>query len=218
MKSKVLIWIAISLLLAGCSANKTQVQPVVPEQSQVKEELPKTTEETAQESTQEPYVLSFEATTVDGEPVTSDIFSESKLTMINIWATYCNPCLMEMPDLGDIAQEYDKSDFQLIGIVSDVVDSASQSDIDNVKELIAQTHANYPHLLLNQSLFENLVGGVSSVPTTFFVNQKGEVIGYIVGANDEDTWEQMIDELLAKTGAVTSVQDTDEKDEEFDDE
>ncbi len=151
---------------------------------------------------QEPYIVSFEANTIDGQAFSSEQFSESKVTMINVWATYCNPCLAEMPDLGDIADSYDKPDFQLVGIISDVMEDSPQSDIDNAKDLIVQTEADYPHLLLNQSLFDNLVGGVSSVPTTFFVNAEGEMLGYVVGANDEDTWEQIIDELLAKEGVI----------------
>jgi len=149
---------------------------------------------------EEPYVVSFTANTIDGKEFSSEQFSNSKVTMINVWATYCNPCLAEMPDLGDIAESYDKSVFQLVGVISDVAENSPQSDIDNAKALIAQTEADYPHLVLNQSLFDNLVGGVSSVPTTFFVNAKGEMLGYVVGANDEDTWEQIIDELLMKEG------------------
>lgn len=212
MKKRMFLWMAAILLLAGCGADKEPIQqPSVQEQTQ--EEAADGVTEQTEEAADEPYIVSFEATTIEGEPMNSDIFAQSKLTMINVWATYCNPCLMEMPDLGDIAEEYDKADFQLIGIVSDVVDTASKSDIDNVKELVIQTEANYPHLLLNQSLYENLVGGVSSVPTTFFVNQKGELLTYVVGANDEDTWERIINELLAQEGGPVTGTDNDEREE-----
>lgn len=212
MKKRMFLWMAAILLLAGCGADKEPIQqPSVQEQTQ--EEAADGVTEQAEEAADEPYIVSFEATTIEGEPMNSDIFAQSKLTMINVWATYCNPCLMEMPDLGDIAEEYDKANFQLIGIVSDVVDTASKSDIDNVKELVIQTEANYPHLLLNQSLYENLVGGVSSVPTTFFVNQKGELLTYVVGANDEDTWERIINELLAQEGGPITGTDNDEREE-----
>ena len=147
---------------------------------------------------QEVYVLEFEATTTDGEEITSDVFAESKLTMINVWATYCNPCLAEMPDLGEIATEYDKADFQMIGIISDVMSDGAQEDIDYAKQLIAETGAiTYPHLTLNTSLYMNLVGAVDAVPTTFFFNQKGELLGYLPGAQAKVTWKALIDDLLA---------------------
>ena len=52
-----------------------------------------------------PLPVTFAAKDMDGNEVTSGIFSESKLTMINVWATYCNPCLNEMPDLGELSEE-----------------------------------------------------------------------------------------------------------------
>lgn len=42
-----------------------------------------------------------------GNSVSESVFSESKLTMVNVWATYCNPCLSEMPGLGELAGEYE---------------------------------------------------------------------------------------------------------------
>lgn len=213
MKRLLGMMLLMGVLLVGC-ANKTPLNNMpqgstsageTESSGQQETTGQQTTEQNrtqSEEAQQEPYIVSFEANTIDGQAFSSEQFGESKITMINVWATYCNPCLVEMPDLGDIAESYDKADFQLIGIISDVMEESSQADINNAKDLIVQTEANYPHLLLNQSLFDNLVGGVSSVPTTFFVNAKGEMLGYVVGANDEDTWEQIIDELLTKEGVT----------------
>ena len=56
----------------------------------------------------------------------------------------------------------------------------------------------YPHLPLNQSLYTNLVGAVTAVPTTFFVNAKGELLGYISGAYPKESWEEIINGLLSE--------------------
>ena len=162
-------------------------------------EIEAETKEEAKEEAKEVYVLEFEATTTDGEALTSEIFADSRLTMINVWATYCNPCLAEMPDLGEIATMYEKADFQMIGIISDVMSDASEDDVNEAKQLIAETGATtYPHLLLNESLYMNLVGAVDAVPTTFFVNQKGELLGYLMGAQAKVTWTSLIEDLLAE--------------------
>lgn len=175
----------VGLLLAGCG------QTIEPS-----EESPVQSEGAGNEEAS--YTLTFTATTTDGETLTSDMFADSKLTMINVWATYCNPCLSEMPDLGEIAASYDKADFQLIGIVSDVTEDADEATVANAKDLITETKADYPHLLLNQSLYTNLVGAVEAVPTTFFVNQKGEPLGYVMGAQSKDVWEEIINDLLGE--------------------
>ena len=151
-----------------------------------------------QESVEEPPAepLVFEWQDLDGNAVTSDIFSQSKLTMINVWATYCNPCLREMPDLGELAGEYDTADFQLIGIVSDVQENGSEDKLEKAVSLVEKTGADYPHLLLNESLYSALVVNVSGVPTTFFVDENGVVLGAVVGSYEKSVWKEIIDGLL----------------------
>ena len=48
----------------------------------------------------------FTATDLEGVEVDQSIFSDYKLTMVNVWATFCTPCINEMPDLGELAAEY----------------------------------------------------------------------------------------------------------------
>lgn len=205
MKLKLLSLFLVGLLLTGCGKNtadeampETTLQTQVESAEVVAEEETETVNETEKETEEEPYVVSFTAATVDGEELTSECFSQSKLTMLNVWATYCNPCLSEMPDLGEIAVSYDTSEFQIIGIVSDVAEGDNEETVQGVKDLIVETKADYPHVLLSESLYMNLVGAVDSVPTTFFVNQKGEMLGYVLGAQSKDTWEEIINELLAE--------------------
>lgn len=135
----------------------------------------------------------FEGTDLEGNPLSSEVFSQSKLTMVNVWATYCNPCLREMPSLGELAAEYDPEEFQLIGIVSDVLEGEDQSTAES---LVQQTQANYPHLLLNESIYYGLLMDVSAVPTTFFLDKDGMVLDTVVGAMEKSAWEDKINGLL----------------------
>ena len=153
---------------------------------------------TATPAEEEKYFVTFTASTTEGEDWNSEKFANSKLTMINVWATYCNPCLAEMPDLGELAAEYDAADFQIIGVVSDVLAEDDSKNIEYAKQLIEETKANYPHLLLNESLYMSFVGAVSAVPTTFFVRQDGSMVGYLTGAMAKENWKELIDELLLK--------------------
>lgn len=193
MKFRLLyLFLLVGLIFTGCGKHDNNDDIVSVEASE-ENQSPET--ETTED---EPYILTFEATTTEGETLTSDCLADSKLTMINVWATYCNPCLAEMPDLGEIAASYEKEEFQILGIVSDVMEGDSAENVDYAKELITETGANYPHLLLNQSLYSNLVGGIEAVPTTFFVTYEGEVLGYVVGANSKEGWVELINQLLAE--------------------
>ena len=214
MKLRVVTILFTAFLLIGCAQDSSRDSL---ESSRISESIESTSDtegeivtdnsastssadDTSQTSEPEPYYPIFEAITIDGETLTSDLFADSKLTMINVWATYCNPCINEMPDLGEIASEYDPADFQLIGIISDVYEADESSETKEEAEyLFKQTQANYPHLLLNESLYMSLVGGTSAVPTTFFIKQNGELLGYIEGALPKDTWKELINDLLAET-------------------
>lgn len=187
---------AVGAVIAGCgsvedSDGSKNTEATIEQQEETASGTESSTE-------QEPYVLVFEGTTLDGETLTSDCFADSKLTMLNVWATFCGPCINEMPDLGEIASEYDAADFQLIGIISDVIEGEEGDTFTEAQEIIAETGANYRHVLLNEELYVNLVGASDSVPTTYFFNEKGEFLGYLVGAQTKEVWTQIIDGLLAE--------------------
>lgn len=137
----------------------------------------------------------FEVTSMNWDAVVSEIVPQSKLTMVNVWATYCGPCLNEMPELGELAAEYDPKEFQIIGIVSDVMEGQDQ---EQVESLVQQTGAGYTHLLLNESIYSALLTNVSAVPTTFFLDQNGTVLDTVVGAREKQDWEELINGLLEK--------------------
>ena len=206
MKKRFLILMMAGLLLAGCGGNadngnvaendSVQNGSVTGEDETGVSDTATSENSTENSTEQEVYVLEFtDAATVDGGKMSADVFANSKLTMINVWATFCGPCINEMPDLGEIAGAYDAADFQMIGIVSDVVEG-DEDMLAEAKEIIDETGANYPHLLLNEELYMNLVGASDSVPTTYFFNQEGELLGYLVGAQSKAAWEEIINGLL----------------------
>ena len=202
MKKRLLSLVLVGLLLAGCGGNSDRAD-VIGNSGLQNEENGATAEETtdagenaAEAATEQVYVLKFtDAVTIDGGKMSADVFANAKLTMINVWATFCGPCINEMPDLGEIAGAYDAAEFQMIGIVSDAIEG-DEAMIAEAKEIIEETGANYTHLLLNEELYMNLVGASDSVPTTYFFNQKGELLGYLVGAQSKANWEGIIDGLL----------------------
>ena len=64
----------------------------------------------------------FETVTLEGETVTQEIFAEADLNMVNIWGTFCGPCIREMPELGELSDEYADKGVQIIGMLTDVTD------------------------------------------------------------------------------------------------
>ena len=187
-KFRTLMVFLFVILLAGCGGKE---EAEIVNEAENMENSGAVAEEPARQ-------IIFTGQDIEGNEISSDIFSKSKLTMVNMWATYCNPCLSEMPELGELAGAYEEEEFQVIGIISDVMDTADQKTIDMAKELITQTEADYPHLVLNESVYFALLTDVAVVPTTFFIDENGVVLDTVLGAMNRSGWEEKINELLEK--------------------
>ena len=145
---------------------------------------------------------SFTAQDLSGNQVDQSIFTGYKLTMVNIWATFCGPCLSEMPELGEIHAQYAEKGVQVVGIVTDVLNqdgSYNEAQIATARDAVSLTGADYLHLLPSPDLIVNKLQYVTAVPETIFVDSQGNQVGEsYLGAKSKDQWTAIIDELLAQ--------------------
>ncbi|MBM6939183.1 TlpA family protein disulfide reductase [Pseudoflavonifractor phocaeensis] len=175
----------LTLALAACSDQPAEPTPTpVPSVSVVQEDVP--------------ILSAFSTTDLQGNEVDQSVLTGKKLTMVNVWATYCEPCKEEMPDLAQLSQNYE--DVQIIGLVSDVLNAdgtVNQDQVDTAIALAEEAGVTYLNLIPSQDLASNVLGQIYAVPTTFFVNEDGDQVGSVyVGARDADGWAEIIDALL----------------------
>lgn len=141
----------------------------------------------------------FAAMDLDGNAVDQSVLSGSKLTMINVWGTFCTPCIGEMPDLG-VLSKADPGQLQIIGIVIDATDRNLQVLPDKkaeALEIISQTGADYLHLLPSASLNKAFLSQVQAIPFTIFVDSQGRQVGpAYTGAKSHAQWQSIIGQLL----------------------
>lgn len=144
-------------------------------------------------------LTSFTAETLDGETVDQSIF-EGKITMVNIWATFCTPCIREMPDLQRLHEDYADKGLQVVGICCDIYGADGkydESDTAIAKAIVRDTGVKYLNLLPSADLRKAKIDSVTSVPETFFVDEKGNVIGQsYIGSRSYDAWAEIIDSIL----------------------
>ncbi|MDR1136792.1 MAG: TlpA family protein disulfide reductase [Synergistaceae bacterium] len=136
----------------------------------------------------------FKSRTLSGDAVTSDIFANKKLTMINIWATWCPPCVAEMPDLGRLGSSMPEG-AQLVGIVYDVSeeDRSAKGDADRI---LSQAKAGFVQIEYSPDMNPYL-DTVDAIPTTIFVDSKGAIVGEpMVGSNSEKNYRSAIEKIL----------------------
>lgn len=131
-----------------------------------------------------------------GKEVDQTIFTHNTLTLVNVWATFCPPCLQEMPALGELSREYQTKGVGILGFVTDV--SMDGRNHQLALQIVEQTEATYPHLLISSQLLKTRLGRVQAVPETFFVDNQGRIVGSThVGARSKSAWKTLIDQYLA---------------------
>ena len=217
MKRSVLLLLALalSLCLTACggpaaqpSAEQTTSQSVASQEAVQSAPQQDTSAEDAASASEQPSaagILSqFSAQDLEGNSFDQTMLQDHTLTMVNVWATFCTPCINEMPDLGTLAQEYQDQGVQIVALVSDVLTmdgSLDQDQMELAREIVASTSADYTHLVPSEDLYF-LLGQISSVPTTFFVDENGaQVGGTYVGSKDKEQWQEIIDQLLTEVEA-----------------
>ena len=127
-----------------------------------------------------------------------------KLVMVNVWATYCGPCLSEMEGLGNLAREMADKDMLLIGLVTDCSNgdfTANEKQTAAARALAEERKADYPHLLPNLEMYRNVLAYITAVPTTFFLDGEGRMVGKAyTGSRSESDWRQIIEAAAASLG------------------
>lgn len=147
------------------------------------------------------FFTAFETETLDGKKVTDEFFKGSKVTMVNVWGTFCGPCISEMPSLGKISEDYKDKGVRVIGVLCDTYNPYDETNIPEkvqlAKDIVAQTGADYTHLLPSASLNSAKLDSIFSVPTTYFLDENGAIIGTeYVGAKSYKQWSAIIDSML----------------------
>ena len=137
-------------------------------------------------------VPNFSTKTIKGETVTNEIFAAKKITMVNIWGTFCPPCIGEMPELGEMARSM-PADAQLIGLICDASEGSQQ--IQKALQITQEAGADFVNIIPDEQLM-NFMENVEAVPTTIFVNSKGEVVGKAVIGADLDSYKDELERLL----------------------
>ena len=135
----------------------------------------------------------FSTTDMDGNKVTNDIFADYDLTVVNFWATYCNPCIDELPELAEWKKEL-PDNVNLIGLLVDV-DEKGSDQYKLAEKIIKETGADYQHLLATEE-FDDLISDLVGVPTTFFVDSTGKIIGEPFAGADVDAYKQTVEDYL----------------------
>lgn len=125
---------------------------------------------------------------VSGETVKSSSF-KGKSLLITFFATWCPPCIQEVPTLINLQNSYKDEGFSVIGL------SVDQGGSKVVKKLVLKKSINYPVVMADERTMQSF-GGVYGIPVSFLVNKKGNVVKKYTGYIAKSILEKDIKKIL----------------------
>ena len=154
-------------------------------------------EDAAEEPTEAPAEwtgLDFTTQDFDGNTVTAqEIFSAHEYTMVNIWAAWCGPCVGELPELEELSRDFADKDCAIVGYL---VDGYDGSELADAKKIASQAGLTYLNIIPGDKM--DRVFDVYAVPTSFFVDRNGHVVGEKIEGAWPEGYTQQLKELLGE--------------------
>lgn len=129
----------------------------------------------------------FVRTDLQGRPVDVSVL-KGRVVLLSFWATWCEPCQLEMPRFIDWQTRYGPRGLQVVGVSMDDGDAP-------VRALISQRGVNYT-VLMGDAKLARLYGGILGLPVTLLIDRQGRIAARFKGEADLDTVERTLRRLL----------------------
>lgn len=135
------------------------------------------------------YAADFELTTLDGDEIKLSELRGKKV-IVNFWATWCPPCIEEMPDLQSFYEKNKDNNIEILAVNLTNLDDGEEA----VRSFVTEYGLTFPVPLDA----EGEVGtsyGVFTIPTSYILDEEGRIFQKVVGAMDEQMMEDMINSI-----------------------
>ncbi len=114
---------------------------------------------------------------------------KGKVVILDFWATWCGPCREGIPDLISIQENY-KGKVVVIGISLD-----DERTKENIVPFMKEYGINYPIVFGDSEVLTNY-GGINAIPTSFIIDQKGNIVDKNIGLVSKEIFLNKIKGLL----------------------
>jgi peroxiredoxin len=128
----------------------------------------------------------FKLRDVRGETVKLKDY-RGKLVVLNIWATWCGPCRVEIPDLSSLHNDYRDKGVVVLGASTDA--DMTPEELADAAEALGAT---YPILIADEKMIRKYIEKSGSIPETYFIGPDGRVLDFIVGTTNRRTLENKV--------------------------
>ena len=147
----------------------------------------------------------FTTQDIYGNEVTEAVFAEYDLTLVNLFATWCGPCVNEMPELAQLQKDMSTQGINVIAVVLDAGagDEIDENVVETAQELAEGAGVEFPFLIADETYMNRRAEGISAVPESFFVDSEGNIVSEpYVGARNYDKWAKIMEYELGRLEAA----------------
>ena len=125
---------------------------------------------------------------LDGRTVKLSDF-KGKVVVLDFWATWCGPCRASLPHLNEVQGRFAGQGLVVVGI------SVDDTEPQVVRHFVDRLGLKFRMAMADERVLD-LYGPIRTIPTTFFINRRGEVVRRVVGYIDSETLESYVQELF----------------------
>jgi peroxiredoxin len=137
-----------------------------------------------------PNIIDAELQAVSGAPIKLSDYA-GKVLLVNLWATWCNPCRQETPELVKLHKEFRSQGVEVVGLSTEDPEDSAES----VREFVHDFNIDYRIGWSGRDVAIALMQGRDAIPQSFIISRDGRVIKRFVGFNPMMTPPQIREAL-----------------------
>ena len=175
-------------IIGGCKKNKTEPPQQTKAETEIKPTQP--IADSTPSTTGSNPAPAFTLQDLNGKNVSLEGL-RGKVVILDFWATWCPPCVKEIPHFVELHEQYKDKGVEIVGI------SLDREGVNVVKPFVQKFQIKYP-IMMTDGKVDKAFGGITNIPTTFIIDSGGNIIKKYVGYNDKSVFETDIQKLLAE--------------------
>ncbi len=142
--------------------------------------------------------ITFDSSTLEGEKISSQVFANYDLTIVNFWASYCYPNINETKDLQQLNDTL-KKEYPNVNLIQVVIDTPTEEAEQIALQAKKEANANFTSIMTDPTFARWITKNLKGLPTTIFVDSNGEVQGeQLQGVHEASFYLDTLKDRLAQ--------------------